>query len=467
MSERFDLAVRGGTVIGPSGRQELDVYVRDGAIAELRPPQRPAPADVEIDADAQLVLPGGVDTHVHFMDPGDASREDFPTGSAAAAVRGVTTVVEHTHAWPVNTAARLEEKRDHLRGRSHVDFGLAAHVWPGHEHELEPLWRGGIAYFKAFTCNTHGIPATDADMMLELGGRLARLGAPCLVHCEDEHLTASAERRLRAAGRADGGIVPAWRSREAELLSVGLVDLVADRTGARLLVAHASSLEVLEALALARGRSRGSDVVAESCPQYLYLREAEVLAQGAFRKFTPPARLRSDREETAMWDAFNAGLIHHVSSDHAPATRAQKQDGDLWNVHFGLPGIDTTYALMLHAALEGRTSLERVVEAYCERPARVYGLRDKGRIAPGFDGDLALLDPYGEWRVRDGDVLSKAGWTPYAGKRLRGRITTTILRGRVVARDGALLGDAPRGRFVAGAGAAVGSAETSLQAGRG
>ena len=151
--------------------------MRDGRVAALLEPSESAAATSTIDARGLLVLPGMVDTHVHFMDPGDAAREDFLAGSAAAALRGVTTVVEHTHGWPVTTAARLEEKRDHLRGRSHVDFGLAAHVWPDALEDLPPLWRAGAAYFKAFTCATHGVPAVAADRLLELAESLGELGA--------------------------------------------------------------------------------------------------------------------------------------------------------------------------------------------------------------------------------------------------------------------------------------------------
>ncbi|MBK5232125.1 MAG: amidohydrolase family protein [Thermoleophilia bacterium] len=451
MSEPFDLAVRGGEVITPKGRARLDLYTREGKVAALLPADERAEATEAIDASGLIVMPGGVDTHVHFMDPGDPEREDFPTGSAAAAVRGVTTVVEHTHGGPVTGVAELEAKLAHLEGRSHVDFGLAAHVWPDRMDGLAGLWRGGITYFKAFTCETHGVPAIDADTLFELAGHLVTLNAPCLLHCEDDDMTSRAEERLRAAHRSDGAIVPEWRSRDAELVSVSTVNLVARRSGARLIVAHASSAEVLELIG--RERNLGSPVVAESCPQYLYLREDEVLDKGAFRKFTPPARLRSDAEETRMWELFNDCSIHHLSSDHAPATAAQKRDGDLWDVHFGLPGIDTTYAVMIHAALSGRTSLERVAEAYCDAPARVYGLAAKGRIEPGFDADLALLDPEGSWQVEDSDVVSKAGWSPYTGRRLRGRIVKTVLRGELIAEGGRSPSAPFRGRFLPGAGA--------------
>ena len=259
------------------------------------------------------------------------------------------------------------------------------------------------------------------------------------MHCEDDRITAHDERRLRAEGRTDGGIIPAWRSREAELVSVAEVATVARLTGARLVIAHASSADVLDLLA--RERAAGAPVLAETCPQYLHLREAEVHEHGALRKFTPPARIRSGEDETRMWAALSGGLVHHLSSDHAPATLAQKHAGNVWGVHFGLPGIDSTMPLMLDAALGGRITLERLVETYATAPARLYGLAGKGRVEPGADADLALVDPQASWTLSNEAVISKAGWTPYAGRELRGRVVATILRGRVIARDGAPAGE--------------------------
>lgn len=154
-----------------------------------------------------------------------------------------------------------------------------------------------------------------------------------------------------------------------------------------------------------------------------------------------------------MWAAFNSRLVHHLSTDHAPATVEQKQSGDVWDVHFGLPGIDTTFPLMLSDALAGLTSVERLVETYSLNPARVYGFPGKGAIALGFDADVVVVDPRGEWTLTNDAVHSKAGWTPYAGAKLQGQVQLTIAHGRVVARDGALIDEAAHGRFLPGAGA--------------
>lgn len=453
MSERcgpaMTAAVRGGTVITARGRAPLDVHVRAGKVAALLPPDEPVAVATEVDATGLLVLPGFVDTHVHLMEPGDGTREDFPAGTAAALHQGVTTIVEHTHGWPVTTPGRLQEKLGLLPGRTWVDVGLAAHVWPDRLNDLLPLWRAGISFFKIFTCDTHGVPGLGTDVLLDALGLLAGFDAPCLVHCEDGPVTGANERRLRALGRQDPWILPEWRSREAELLATTTVCLLARLTGARATVAHASCAEVLDIVTAAA--AAGAPVVAESCPQYLLLAEDEVGEHGALRKFTPPARLRSTLDQDRMWAALHDRRIHHVASDHAPSTREQKAAGSIWDVHFGLPGLDTTAPLLIDAALSGRTSLERVVQAYATAPACRYGLAGKGDLRPGYDADLVLVDPGARWVLGDDHVRSRAGWTPYAGREVRGRAVGTMVRGCLAAWWGEPAAD-PAGRFVAGPG---------------
>ena len=443
-----ELTIAGGTVITARGRSRLNIHVRDGRIVAPGPERVSAARTV--DAAGLFVLPGMVDTHVHLMDPGPVEREDFPTGTAAAAAAGVTTILEHTHAHPVRTVGDLRAKLEHLRGRANVDYGLAAHAWPGLDAEVGPLWRAGIAFFKLFTCTTHGVPGHDTALLRRHLDAAAAVRATTLLHCEDESLTADAERVLRAAGRLDGGVVPEWRSREAELVAVSVAALLVRLTGARATVAHVSTPEV--AAVVARERAAGAALVAEACPQYFLLREAEVLELGALRKFTPPARARGDADEAAMWALLRAGVLNHMSSDHAPSTLEQKRDGDIWNVHFGLPGLDSTMALLLDAAGRGELALEDVARVYAEAPARRYGLASrKGTLRPGADADLVLVDMGATRVLRDEDVRSKAGWTPYAGRTVGGRVVRTYLRGRVVAEDGKPV-DERTGRFLPGPG---------------
>ncbi|MFI5957549.1 dihydroorotase family protein [Cryptosporangium sp. NPDC051539] len=444
----LDLIVSGGTIVTPDGRRRADIGVRDGRIVAIG--TLDASAVTVEDAGGLLILPGGVDTHVHLMDPGDTAREDFPSGTAAAAAAGVTTIVEHTHSHPVRTVTDLSAKIEYLDGRSDVDFGLAAHAWPGDEDVVPALWSAGVAFFKVFTCTTHGVPGHPAAALRTHLAASAQVDAVSLLHCEDESLTESAEAVLKAEGRTDFGVLTEWRSRDAELVAAAVAALLVRRTGARATVAHVSNPEVAEYL-LAE-RQRGARLAAEACPQYFLLRETEVHEHGALRKFTPPARARTEDDEVQMWRLLRANTLTHLSSDHAPSTLEQKSNGDVWSAHFGLPGLDSTFPILVDAAARGHLSYEDVARVYADAPAKAYGLWPrKGRIAVGADADLALLDPTAVRTIRNQDVLSKAGWTPFDGRAVSGRVVKTFLRGAVIAQDGHPARNRS-GRFVPGAG---------------
>lgn len=350
---------------------------------------------------------------------------------------------------PVGVGTWGRETRNRSTSRSRVDFGLAAHAWPGELEAVEDAWRAGACFVKAFTCTTHGVPGLDAAALRALLARMARLDGPCLVHCEDESLTDEAERALRDAGRDDPGVVMEWRSRDAEATALAVL---ARATGARVVAAHVSNAVAAEELA--RARAAGTRIAVETCPQYLTMLEQEILDHGAFRKFTPPARARSQEDLQRMWRGVADGTVDYIASDHAPSTAAQKRAGSIWDVHFGLPGIDTTFSLMLDAAHDGLVSYERVVEVYSERPAQIYGLHpQKGSLQPGADADVDLVDPDAQWTIEDAGITSKAGWTPYAGRRVRGRVVRTYARGLLGAEEGDVVVEPGHGRFLPGSGA--------------
>jgi dihydroorotase-like cyclic amidohydrolase len=362
----------------------------------------------------------------------------------------VTTIIEHSHGNPVRTVDDLTNKIAYLNGRSNVDFGLAAHAWPGESARVPELWQAGVSFFKVFTCTTHGVPGHNAAALKTHLEATAMSGAVSLLHCEDESLTEAAESLLQGQGRNDPGILPEWRSLDAELVAAAVATLLVRRTGARATIAHVSNQEV--ANYVAAERQRGAQLAAEACPQYFLLREDEVHEHGALRKFTPPARARIDEDEAQMWRLLREGVLTHMSSDHAPSTLEQKAAGDIWNVHFGLPGIDSTMAIMLDAAARGHLAYEDVTRIYSEAPAKQYGMWPrKGRLGVGADADVLLVDPAAQRTLRNEDVLSKAGWTPFAGRAVTGQVVQTYLRGGLIAESGVPVAER-NGEFLTGAG---------------
>jgi dihydroorotase-like cyclic amidohydrolase len=311
-------------------------------------------------------------------------------------------------------------------------------------NNVPELMEAGVAFFKAFTCTTHGIPGLMPDDLLRLFQLVSDIGGRALVHCEDEFITEDNEERLRAALRSDYGIIPEWRSIEAELVAVNTVALLARLTGANVTIAHASQPEVVDLVT--RERDLGAPLSLESCPQYFYLDSEEVREHGPTRKFTPPARDRAASEQ--MWERLAKGEVDLISTDHAPSTLKQKFENDIWECPFGLPGVETTLTLLLTAVNDGKLTLEQLVRVYSATPARLLGLYPrKGAIQVGSDADIVLIDIGEEFVLRNEDVVSKAGWTPFDGRRVKGRPVMTILRGRVIAEDRKIVVEPGAGDF--------------------
>ncbi|HEU5348918.1 MAG TPA: amidohydrolase family protein, partial [Ktedonobacterales bacterium] len=265
-----------------------------------------------------------------------------------------------------------------------------------------------------------------------------------LVHCEDEFITQDAEERLHADQRNDNGVITDWRAPEAEMVAVNMVAVLARLTGARVTVAHASQPAVIDLVE--RERAQGARLTVESCPQYFYLDADAVRQHGPTRKFAPPAREQPAPQ--LLWERLRRGQIDIISTDHAPSTLEQKFERDIWTCHFGLPGVETTLPLLLTAAHEGKLTLEDITRIYSETPARLWGVYPrKGTLRVGSDADIVLVDPSATYTLRNEDVYSKAGWTPYDGVQVTGRPVMTLVRGTVVADHGKITAEPGVGRF--------------------
>ena len=441
-----DLVVRGGIVVHRTGAERADVAVADGRIAAVGPDLDVAGAE-EIDAGGIHVLPGGVDPHVHFDEPGRTDWEGIATGSEALAVGGFTAYADMPlNSLPVTTTVdAFDRKRAAAEAASHVDFGLWGGLVPGNAGDLEPLVRRGALGFKAFLCDS-GIaefPPADDLTLAEGMRRCAALGAIVLVHAESSAMVAELTRRAAAGGRTGPRDFGATRPALAELEAINRALFLAGETGCALHVVHVSTAGGVELVD--RARAAGVDVTCETCPHYLLLTAADAEELGAIAKCAPPLRSGDDRE--GLWRQIERGALSIVASDHSPCPPELKA-GDFLGAWGGISGCQTTRQLLLaHGHARRGLPLATVASLTATGAARRFRLAGKGAIEPGADADLALVDLGSEWTLRRSELRYRHRQSPYVGLPVRGRVARTVLRGRTVVLDGRLVGP-PRGRLL-------------------
>ena len=398
------------------------IGVVDGVIAGLAA----GPAREAIDASGLLVLPGVVDAHVHFNEPGRTEWEGWATGSRAAAAGGVTTVCDmplNSHP-PVVTADAFDAKRTAAEARSLCDFALWGGLVPAHIDDLEPLAQRGVIGFKAFMAASgiDDFPKVDLGTLRAGMRRAAALGLPVAVHAEFDH----------ARPRGGTGVADYLASRpiESECEAIRCALDLAGETGCALHVVHVSSGR--GAALVFEGRARGIDVTAETCPHYLVFTDEDMLRLGAVAKCAPP--LRSDGERAALLDHVRAGRIDTIGSDHSPSPWYMKAHDDFFQVWGGISGVQHLLAVLLDMGLE----IGLVARLTAEQVAGRFRLGSKGRIAVGYDADLTLVGVDDPHDVSGESLFYRHRVSPYVGRRLQARVRRTILRGRTVFCDGRL-----------------------------
>jgi len=434
------MIVRGGMVVTPEGIVAADIAVSDGHIQEIAPD---LPGDgPEIDARGLTVLPGLIDVHVHFNEPGRAEWEGAATGSRALAAGGGTMFCD----MPLNSSpctvgpAEFDQKRAALEAASITDFALWGGLVPGNHDALAPMAERGAIGFKAFMTDSGlpEFPRADDLTLYEGMCEAARLGLPVAVHAESQELVTALTRRAVEAGRH--GVRDYLDSRPvmAEVEAIQRAALLASEAGAKLHVVHISSGRGVAAALEAR--ARGVDISIETCAHYLYFTEEDMLRIGAAAKCAPP--LREPAERKMLWRSVLRGDVDMVGSDHSPAPLAMKQDENFLRIWGGIAGVQSTLAVLLEVA-----PLDRIAALTAANPARRFGLAGKGRLAVGNDADFLLVDTAAEYTVTRESLFQKHGLSPYLGSTFRGQVRRTVVRGETVLVDGKIAG-APKGRMV-------------------
>jgi dihydropyrimidinase len=456
----FDLVIRNGTVVTAADTVVCDVAIRDGRIVALG--EALSHGHREIDATGQYVLPGGVDAHCHLdqpMGPGLRMADDFETGTRSAACGGTTTVIPFAaQAKGESLRAAVDDYHKRAKGRACVDYAFHMIVTDPSKSviadELPSLVDEGYTSFKIYM--TYDDLKLDDRQILECLAVARREGAMTMIHAENADCIAWLTEALEAAGqtapRFHATARPSLVEREATHRALSLAELV----DVPILIVHVSGIEAMEQIRWAQ--ARGHRVLAETCPQYLFLTEKHLHLdgfEGAKFVCSPPPRDEANHE--AIWNGLATGVFEVFSSDHAPfryedplGKKAFGECASFQCIPNGIPGLETRLPLLFsHGVLGGRIDVNRFVALTSTNPAKIYGLYPrKGTIAVGVDADIAIWDPNVSWTISNSTLHHNVDYTPYEGIELRGRPITTILRGDVVWDDGIFSGSAGAGQFL-------------------
>src|SRR5882757_572556 len=437
-----DLVIRSGLIVSPDSVIEASVAIKDGRIIAVGDEAIMPPATETLDARGLHVLPGAIDDHVHFRDPGYPHKEDFASGTAAAAFGGVTTVFDMPNTIPpTDTPDVLAAKHKMAASKAHVDFGLYGLLGEDTIQHVPELAKTVIG-FKLYMGNTFGkIASPSTGAMLEAFEVVAPTGKRVSLHAETNSIMERRETRMRQAGRIDPLAHIASRPAVVAVEAVSRAAILAEWTGARVHVLHISSADELRPLREAK--ARGVDITGETCPHYLMLSADDYARFAGVIRVNPP--VREKRNQEPLWAALADGTIDAIATDHAPHSREEKTRNDMFTVDCGFPGVETQMPLMLTEVNAGRMTIMDYVAISAAKPAKTFGLYPrKGVIAPGAEADIAVVDLKREWTIDDAKLQSRAKITPWHGRKVKGLPIHTIVRGRFVMRDRALV-DGTRG----------------------
>ena len=427
MAETFDLLFKGATVVNQDGASEADIGVRDGRIAAIGSIKKKQSGET-VDVTGLHILPGVIDTQVHFREPGFEHKEDREFGSRSAVLGGVTAVFEMPNTRPATTSAEaLADKVSRATGRMFCDFAFFVGATRDNVDRLATLeLLPGAAGVKVFMGSSTG------DLMVDDEETLARVLATirrrAAFHAEDE---ARLKARLSHRREGDPSSHSEWRDPQAALMATTRLLRMASEAGKRVHVLHVSTAEEMELLA------RHKDIASvEVTPQHLTLAATEAYkALGTLAQMNPPLRDRAHQER--LWWGLREGVVDVLGSDHAPHTLEEKAKS-YPATPSGMPGVQTLVPVMLDHVNEGRLSLARFVDLTSAGPQRLFGIAGKGRIAVGYDADLTIVDLKAKRVIDNAWIGSKCGWTPFAGRKVRGFPVGTVVRGHRAMWEGEL-----------------------------
>ena len=429
---------RGGIVVGADGRI--------GGV--LEPGDPPAAAGTVIDAGDLLLFPGFIDAHVHMRDPGFPHKEDFASGSRAAACGGITTVMCMPNTDPpVTTIDGFNAAREAGEASSHVDFMLQGAITYLNKFDRWSLKNAGVASLEGFMSEVADEDCLDREDLYAAADEIAGWNGVLGLYANHGASASGAASLMRHLGGGSFRDFAAVRPPRAEERGMRTAIAASRKFKVRTVLRQVSTEGGFELARAAKASKRKAPVFVEVTPHHLHLDSSLTRRLGGLAQVIPPLRGRSDCEAAVR--ALADGTVDFVASDHAPHSELEKAGRDPWSVPAGIPGLDTLVPAVADLAARERISWPDVARLLSETPAALFGLGGrKGSLEPGADGDLVLVDPDLRRTVSRADIRSRAGRSPFEGVTLTGWPTMTALRGRVIARDGELVGDRPTGVFL-------------------
>jgi dihydroorotase len=431
MAQTFDLLITGATVVNHDGRGVRDIAIANGRIAAIGNLKGAKSAET-LDAIGLHILPGVIDSQVHFREPGLVHKEDLETGSRAAVAGGVTAVFEMPNTKPLTTSAEaLAHKVSLARHRMFCDFAFFVGGTRENIADIPALEKlEGSAGMKVFMGSSTGDLLVDDGVSLD--AIIAKISRRASFHAEDE---ARLKSRMDIRRTGDPSSHPEWRDPEAALIATTRLVAMAEKYKKRVHVLHISTAEEMAFL-----KDHKDYASVEVTPHHLTLEAPDCYERlGAYAQMNPP--VRDARHRQAIWAALQSGVVDVLGSDHAPHVREEKEHV-YPDTHSGMTGVQTLVPIMLDHVNAGRLTLQRLVDLTSHGPQRLFGLRGKGRIAVGYDADLTIVDLKRRETIRNSWIESRCGWTPYDGVEVTGWPIGTFVRGHKVMWDGEILGPA-------------------------
>ncbi len=443
-----DLVVKNGILV--TLREELPgvgVAAAGSKIVAVARDEDLPPAEHVLDIGGNYILPGLIDGHVHFREPGLEYKEDFGTGSLAAAMGGVTCVLDMPNTKPPTGTPEVVRLKQRLaEEKSYVDFGILGLVVQENVDQLLPMREAGVVGYKCFLGETIGnIPAPDDGMLVEAMGVIAGGGLRVGFHAENNPIMQHLIARYKAEGRTDALAHLESRPVVAEVEAIQRLALFALHTGCKVHVFHLSSKDGMDTIA--EWRAKGVDITCETGPHYCFLSLDEYERQGSVVRMNPP--VRGLEHGQALLEGLVSGKVTTIATDHSPHTAEEKLNDDIWKAVSGFVGVETSAQLFLSEAVnKGRMTLPQLVRAASHNPARTWDMfPQKGALQVGSDADMTIVDLHKEWLLDASKLHSKNRVTPFDGWRGSGMPVATIVRGQLVMKDGQLVGQ-PRGKMV-------------------